>query len=67
MEPQAQAPKPVQPRRKKTYFTGHFMVYFIKSIGLFVLYALILGILIPFFVYWIAMYFVDNLKIEGRL
>ena len=43
------------------------MVYFIKSIGLFVLYALILGILIPFFVYWIAMYFVDNLKIEGRL
>jgi uncharacterized membrane protein YjgN (DUF898 family) len=65
MEPQVQAPQPVQPRRKKIYFTGHFMDYFIKSIGLFVLCALTLGILFPYFVYWNAKYFVDNLEIEA--
>lgn len=51
-------------KKGKIIFTGHFMDYFIKSIGLFVLSILTLGILMPYWVYWQMKYFVDNLEIE---
>jgi len=41
------------------------MDHFIKSIGLIVLCFLTIGILIPYFVYWNAKYFVDHLEIEA--
>jgi uncharacterized membrane protein YjgN (DUF898 family) len=65
MEQQAQPPLPEQPRRKKIYFTGHFLDYFIKSIVLFILCALPFGLLLPYFFYWNTKYFVNNLEIEA--
>ncbi len=65
MEQQAQPPQPEQPRRKKVYFTGHFFDYFFKSIGLLILCVLTFGILTPYFLYWNAKYFVNNLEVEA--
>ncbi len=65
MEPQVQTPQPVQPKRRKVYFTGNFIDYFLKAVGLFVLCILTLGILTPYYFYWTAKYFVNNLEVEA--
>ncbi len=65
MEQPTQSPQPVQSKRKKVYFTGHFFDYFLKALGLLVLCALTFGILTPYFFYWSAKYFVNNLEVEA--
>ena len=52
-------------QRKKVYFTGHFLDYFLKSIGLLILCILSFGILLPYYVYWNAKYFVNHLEVEA--
>ena len=39
--------------------------HFLKAVGLFVLCILTLGILTPYYFYWTAKYFVNNLEIEA--
>jgi uncharacterized membrane protein YjgN (DUF898 family) len=65
MEQQAQPLQPEQPRKKKVFFTDHFFDYFLKSIGMLILCILTFGILIPYFLYWNAKYFVNNLEVEA--
>jgi uncharacterized membrane protein YjgN (DUF898 family) len=51
-------------KKGKIIFKGNFWDYLIKSLGLFVLTILTLGILLPYLIYWQMKYFVDNLEIE---
>ena len=51
-------------KKGKVIFTGHFFDFFWKSIGLFLLCIVTLGILLPYFIYWQVKYFVNNLEIE---
>ena len=48
----------------KIVFTGHFIEYFVMSIGLLVLSIVTLGILFPYFIYWSFKYFLSHMEIE---
>lgn len=50
---------------KKVLFTGNFWEYFFKSVGLFILSMLTLGLLLPYFAWWQMKYFVSHLEIEA--
>jgi uncharacterized membrane protein YjgN (DUF898 family) len=64
-ELQERSPQPEQPQTKKVYFVGNFLDYFIKSILLLILCIITFGLLTPYFLYWNAKYFVNNLEIEA--
>jgi uncharacterized membrane protein YjgN (DUF898 family) len=51
-------------KKGKIVFVGSFADYFIKSVGLMALTAITFGLLLPYFIYWQAKYFADNLEIE---
>lgn len=51
-------------KKGKIVFTGHFMEYFLMSLGLLVLSFVTLGLALPYYVYWSAKYFFTHMEIE---
>jgi uncharacterized membrane protein YjgN (DUF898 family) len=51
-------------RKGKIVFTGHFMEYFIMTIGLIVLSIITFGLGLPYLVYWQAKYFFTRMEIH---
>ena len=51
-------------KKGKIIFEGHFLEYFIMSIGLLILSVLTFGILLPYYVYWNFKYFFTKMTIE---
>lgn len=51
-------------QKGKIIFTGHFMEYFVMSIGLIILSIITLGIMLPYYMYWNFKYFFKNMEIE---
>jgi uncharacterized membrane protein YjgN (DUF898 family) len=48
----------------KIVFTGHFLEYFIMSLGLLLLCVITFGIALPYYAYWNFKYFFSNMEIE---
>jgi uncharacterized membrane protein YjgN (DUF898 family) len=48
----------------KIVFKGQFGEYFVTSLGLLVISVLTLGIMLPYFCYWMFKYFFTRLEIE---
>lgn len=48
----------------KIVFTGHFLEYFIMSLGLLLLSIITLGLALPYFAYWNFKYFFTHMDIE---
>jgi uncharacterized membrane protein YjgN (DUF898 family) len=51
-------------QKGKIIFTGHFIDYFLKCIGLTILTICTFGLFWPYFSYWKVKYLVSNLEIE---
>jgi uncharacterized membrane protein YjgN (DUF898 family) len=50
---------------RKFRFTGNFGEFFLYALALFILSVLTVGIVFPYFVYWINKYFFSNLELDG--
>ena len=50
--------------RAKVAFTGHFLEYFIMSLGLLLLSIVTFGLALPYWAYWSAKYFFTHMEIE---
>ena len=48
----------------KIVFTGHFMEYFIMSLGLLVLSVITFGLALPYYFYWNFKYFFSKMELE---
>ncbi|MFN5325026.1 MAG: DUF898 family protein [Bacteroidota bacterium] len=51
---------------QKFNFTGSFGEFFLYAIGLIILSIITLGLVFPYFIYWINKYFFANLELGGR-
>ena len=51
-------------QKGKIVFTGHFLEYFIMSLGLILLSLITLGLALPYYAYWNFKYFFSNMEVE---
>lgn len=63
--PVQQTTVPLAKARKKIFFTGNFWDYFFKTLGLLILTVITVGLMVPYFAWWQAKYFVNHLEVEA--